>query len=159
MKVKLIGFMPKILTELNNKRVLLTGHTGFKGSWLTLFLNELGANVVGLSLEADSNSLFLQANVMSHCDSRIVDIRSFESVKKHIEEINPDVVFHLAAQPFVKDSYRDPIKTFETNVNGTVHILEAIRQLSEDNKLTNLLSTLIITTDKVYLNKEWDFEV
>lgn len=126
---------------------LITGHTGFKGSWLSLMLQMQGHTVSGISLDPLEKSLFNQANVgeVFEHDFRI-DIRNSKALTQAVEEIEPEVIIHLAAQPLVRESYKDPVGTFETNVLGTLNVLEATKDLS------NLKSTLIITTDKVYKN-------
>ena len=134
-----------------NKRVFVTGHTGFKGSWLCKVLANEGAVVTGYSLESPTEpALFKLANIESDITSIIGDIRDYVSLKKAFDEAQPEIVFHLAAQPIVRDSYKDPAYTYETNVMGTVNILECVRN-SECVK-----SFLNVTTDKVYLNREWD---
>ncbi len=134
----------------NKKRVLITGHTGFKGSWLCRILTGAGAIVTGYSLEAPTTpSLFELAGVEDKITSVIGDIRDFKHLKKVFDTARPEIVFHLAAQPIVRDSYKDPAHTYETNVMGTVNILECVR-LSD-----YVRSFLNITTDKVYQNNEW----
>ncbi len=134
------------------KRVLVTGHTGFKGSWLCRILDLAGAEVFGYSLEPPTDpSLFYVAGIEDKMKSYIGDIRDLEQMKKVFEEVKPEVVFHLAAQPIVRDSYKDPVYTYETNVMGTVHILECVRTCS------SVKSFLNVTTDKVYENKEWEY--
>ena len=134
-----------------NKRVFVTGHTGFKGSWLCKVLANEGAVVTGYSLESPTEpALFKLANIESDITSIIGDIRDYVSLKKAFDEAQPEIVFHLAAQPIVRDSYKDPAYTYETNVMGTVNILECVRN-SDCVK-----SFLNVTTDKVYLNREWD---
>jgi CDP-glucose 4,6-dehydratase len=126
---------------------LITGHTGFKGSWLSLMLQMQGHEVSGISLNPLQKSLFVQAGLegtFKH-DFRI-DIRNKEDLAKAIQAINPDIIVHLAAQPLVRESYKYPVETFETNVIGTLNVLEATK------KLNNLQAALIITTDKVYKN-------
>ncbi len=126
---------------------LITGHTGFKGSWLALMLQMQGHTVSGISLNPQQTSLFNQANlneIFEH-DLRL-DIRKSQELQGAIRKINPDVIVHLAAQPLVRESYRDPVETFNTNVLGTLNVLEATKGL------LNLKATLIITTDKVYKN-------
>ncbi len=126
---------------------LITGHTGFKGSWLALMLQMQGHTVSGISLNPQQTSLFNQANlneIFEH-DFRL-DIRKSQELQSAIRKINPDVIVHLAAQPLVRESYRDPVETFNTNVLGTLNVLEATKGL------LNLKATLIITTDKVYKN-------
>ena len=133
-----------------NKRVLVTGHTGFKGGWLALWLQRMGAQVSGLSMApAMEPNLFDLASIHTFCNSHICDIRNQPEVTRIIHEIQPEVVFHLAAQPLVRESYKYPIETFATNVMGTGHVLEAIRGVS------NLRVAVMITTDKVYKNNEW----
>src|SRR4051794_11692584 len=107
------------------KRVLLTGHTGFKGSWLTLWLHDLGADVTGYALPADARSLFRQADVPSHCENVEGDVRDTAKLFATVERIRPHFVFHLAAQSLVRRSYREPLSTFETNVQGTANVLAA----------------------------------
>lgn len=133
-----------------DKKVLVTGHTGFKGSWLCSWLLMAGAEVSGFSLEpATSPALFSVLHLTERMASYIGDIRSLDKISEVIEEVKPEIVFHLAAQPIVRTSYEDPVGTYETNVMGTVHILEAIR------KCTSVRAVVNITTDKVYENKEW----
>jgi len=126
---------------------LITGHTGFKGSWLTLMLQMQGHTVSGISLDPQQISLFNQANLtdLFEHDFRL-DIRNSQELQLAIRKIDPEVIVHLAAQPLVRESYKDPIGTFDTNVLGTLNLLEATKDLS------NLKATLIITTDKVYKN-------
>ena len=140
------------LSFYKNKRVFVTGHTGFKGSWLCKILSNSGAIVTGYSLmPPTSPSLFELAQIAGDVKSIIGDIRDYESLKKAFDEAKPEIVFHLAAQPIVRDSYKDPKYTYETNVMGTVNILECVR-MSDCVK-----SFLNVTTDKVYKNKEWEW--
>ena len=133
-----------------NKKVFLTGHTGFKGTWLCQILLQAGADVTGYALEPPTvPSLFVQAGTKKNIHSLIGDIRSRDALIKAVQEAKPDIVFHLAAQPIVRFSYLEPASTYETNVMGTVNILEAIRQTQSVKSFVN------ITTDKVYENKEW----
>ena len=133
------------------KRVFITGHTGFKGSWLCRILISAGAKVTGFSLEPPTSpNLFDIADIKPHINSVIGDIRDFEALKKAYDEANPEIVFHLAAQPIVRDSYKEPAYTYETNVMGTVNLLECVRLSSNPPK-----SVLNVTTDKVYKNNEW----
>jgi CDP-glucose 4,6-dehydratase len=126
---------------------LITGHTGFKGSWLSLMLQMQGHTVSGVSLDPLEKSLFNQANLGEIFENNFrIDIRNSKELTQAIEKIQPEVIIHLAAQPLVRESYKDPIGTFETNVLGTLNVLEATKRLS------NLKATLIITTDKVYKN-------
>lgn len=136
----------------NGKRVFITGHTGFKGSWLCAILTKFGAEVTGYSLEPPTNpSLFKLSGMENRIHHVIGDVRDYESLKKSFEKAQPEIVFHLAAQPIVRDSYEHPAYTYETNVMGTVNILECIRTSS------CVRSFLNVTTDKVYLNKEWEW--
>ena len=126
---------------------LVTGHTGFKGSWLSLMLQMQGHTVSGISLNPPEKSLFNQANLSNLFKNDLrIDIRNSAELSKAVKEIDPEVIIHLAAQPLVRESYKDPVGTFETNVLGTLNLLEATRAL------TNLSATLVITTDKVYKN-------
>lgn len=136
----------------SGKRVLLTGHTGFKGSWLALWLSRLGAEVTGVSLApATSPNLFTLARVAELTHSRFADIRDAEHLARITTEAAPEIVFHLAAQPLVRASYRQPLETFATNVMGTAHLLESIRGLE------GVKVAVLITTDKVYKNQEWPY--
>jgi len=142
--------MNKILEFYKGKRVFVTGHTGFKGTWLCNILINAGANVTGYSLPAPTNpSLFEISGIEKRMNSIIGDIRDFDCLKDAFETAEPEIVFHLAAQPIVRESYKNPRYTYETNVMGTVNLLECVR-LSHCVK-----SVLNITTDKVYSNKEW----
>lgn len=134
------------------KRVFITGHTGFKGAWLCKMLANAGAVVTGYSLEPNiETSLFDILGIENEINSIIGDIRDYESLKRAFDESSPEIVFHLAAQPLVRESYNNPAYTYETNVMGTVNILECIRNSS------CVKSFLNVTTDKVYLNKEWEW--
>lgn len=134
----------------NGKRVFVTGHTGFKGSWLCKILANTGAVVTGYSLNPPTEpSLFKIAKMEQDVNSIIGDIRDYTSLKAAFDEAQPEIVLHLAAQPIVRDSYKDPAYTYETNVMGTVNILECVRNSG------CVKSFLNVTTDKVYLNKEW----
>lgn len=138
------------LSFYKGKKVFITGHTGFKGSWLTKILVAAGAEVTGYSLEPPTNpNLFSLIGVEDKINSVIGDIRDFDSLKKAFADCQPEIVFHLAAQPIVITSYEQPRYTYETNVMGTVNILECVR-LSDTVK-----SVLNVTTDKVYKNNEW----
>lgn len=134
------------------KKVFITGHTGFKGSWLCKMLANAGADITGYSLNPPTSpSLFEIAGIEQDVRHVIGDIRDYTSLKKTFDETQPEIVFHLAAQPIVRDSYKDPAYTYETNVMGTVNILECVRNS------TCVRSFLNVTTDKVYLNKEWEW--
>ena len=131
------------------KKVYLTGHTGFKGSWLSLWLQNMGALVKGYSLEANTEpALFKIAKVAQEMESEIGDIRDLEQLTKSMVSFKPDILIHMAAQPLVRLSYKEPIVTYTTNVIGTVNVLEAAR------KCTNLKAIVSVTTDKCYENKE-----
>lgn len=136
---------------LNNKKVLLTGHTGFKGSWMSKILLKYGADVCGYSLEPDSSpAIFNILDLSSNMKSVIGDIRDREKLDKVFNEFKPEYVIHMAAQPIVRESYKDPIYTYEVNVMGTANLLESVR------KSESVKSVLNITTDKVYLNNDDD---
>ena len=135
-----------------NKKVLITGHTGFKGTWMCKLLEMAGANVTGYALEAPTSpSLFEMCKISENMNSIIGDIRDLEHLKKVFSEVQPEIVIHMAAQPLVRESYQNPVYTYETNVMGTVNILECVRLTS------SVKSFLNVTTDKVYLNKEWEW--
>lgn len=143
--------MSAILDFYKGRTVLITGHTGFKGSWLSFILSKAGANVVGYSLPSPTTpNLFQIADIESKISSYIGDIRDYENLEKVFDETKPEIVFHLAAQPIVRDSYKDPRYTYETNVMGTVNVLECVRHSD------SVKSVLNVTTDKVYLNREWE---
>lgn len=133
------------------KSVLVTGHTGFKGGWMTLWLKMLGARVIGFSLppERGRPSLFEAANVAQNMVSILGDIRDFSSLVAVFKAHTPEIVFHLAAQPLVRRSYLEPLETYGTNVMGTVHVLEAVRQTP------SVRVVVIITSDKCYENRDW----
>ena len=132
-----------------NKKILITGHTGFKGTWLCRMLANAGAVVAGYSLQPPTQpSLFLLADVEDKINSIIGDVRDFEHLNHVFAEVQPEIVFHLAAQPIVRESYKKPRYTYETNVMGTVNVLECVRNCGSVKSLLN------VTTDKVYLNKE-----
>lgn len=141
-----------MLEFYRGKKVLVTGHTGFKGSWLCRILVKAGADVTGYSLEAPTNpNLFSMCEVEDQMHSVIGDIRDREHLMRVFDEVQPEIVLHLAAQPIVRDSYKNPVYTYETNVMGTVNICECVR-LHPCVK-----SFLNVTTDKVYENKEWEW--
>lgn len=135
-----------------NKKVLITGHTGFKGAWMTKVLLKSGANVVGYSLDAPTEpSLYALSHLGDNMKSIMGDVRDYDKLKKVFEEEKPEIVFHLAAQPLVRESYKQPLVTYETNVMGTANILECVRTTG------CVKSFLNVTTDKVYLNREWEW--
>jgi CDP-glucose 4,6-dehydratase len=132
------------------KRVLLTGHTGFKGGWLSLWLQSIGADLCGLSLVPPTTpNLFSEASVGASMKSLTGDIGDYETVRAAFADFRPEIIIHMAAQSLVRQSYKDPVATYATNVMGTVHVLEAARQLGTVKAIVN------VTTDKCYENKEW----
>lgn len=136
----------------HSKKVFITGHTGFKGSWLSLWLQSMGAKVKGFALTPPTSpALFEVANVAEGMESEIGDIRNLEAITASMTSFNPDILIHMAAQPLVRLSYREPVETYATNVMGTVHVLEAARQC------TNLKAVVNVTTDKCYENQEWEW--
>lgn len=144
--------MNSIMNFYKGKRVLVTGHTGFKGSWMCKILSMAGADLCGYALEpSDSPTLFELCNMKENMNSVIGDIRDLICLKEIIKKEQPEIVFHFAAQPIVLDSYKNPVYTYETNVMGTVNILESIRCVD------SVRSFLNVTTDKVYENKEWEW--
>ncbi|OTP67752.1 CDP-glucose 4,6-dehydratase [Caballeronia sordidicola] len=139
-------------TFWRGKKVFLTGHTGFKGSWLTLWLQALGAHVTGFALAPDTTpNLFALGRVSDGIQSIIGDIRDRALLANAMKEARPDIVIHMAAQPLVRESYVSPVETYETNVMGTVHVLDAVRQVP------GVRSVVIVTTDKCYENREWEW--
>ncbi|KKQ40676.1 MAG: CDP-glucose 4,6-dehydratase [Candidatus Magasanikbacteria bacterium GW2011_GWA2_37_8] len=134
-----------------NKKVLVTGHSGFKGSWLVKILNNWGAEVIGVSLPPDTTpNLFEVLNLANQIkENYFVDIRDFDKIKEIVQKTKPEIVFHLAAQPLVRDSYNDPLYTYSINVLGTANILQVVKEVG------GIKSVVAITTDKVYENKEW----
>src|SRR5687768_8717238 len=134
-----------------NKKVFITGITGFKGSWLMALLHTAGASVKGYALAPDyDNSLYELLQPRSIAETVIADIRNRELLKKEIHNFQPDFIFHLAAQPLVRRSYEIPAETFDVNVTGTANVLEAMKALQHP------CTTVVVTTDKVYENKEQD---
>jgi len=134
------------------KRVLITGHTGFKGSWLALWLQQLGAEVVGIALTPNTTpNLFKLALIEKGMNSHFCDIRESSKLRQIVLDANPEIVFHLAAQPLVRPSYRDPLVTYATNIMGTANLLDALRSLDR------IKVAVMVTTDKVYLNHEWSY--
>lgn len=134
------------------KRVLLTGHTGFKGGWLALWLHRLGARVIGISLPPSTHpNLFSLASITDVSDSRFGDIREAKTLIELVRQVAPEIVVHLAAQALVRAGYRQPLETFATNVMGTAHLLESLRGQQ------SVKVALLITTDKVYRNQEWSY--
>ncbi len=140
-----------MLDFYRNKRVLVTGSSGFKGSWLCMILEMAGAKVVGYSLDEREGELFQLARIGDRIQEIQGDVRDFEHLNKVFDEFQPEIVFHLAAQPLVRESYEQPVMTYETNVMGTVYVLECVRRHA------CVKSVLNVTTDKVYENKEWEW--
>ena len=135
-----------------NKKVLLTGHTGFKGSWLSILLQWLGADVYGYALEPHTTpSLYKLAKIDQLVSSTIGDVRDYNFLLGKLKEIQPEVIIHMAAQPLVRESYKNPRETYEVNVMGTVNLLDAARQVGGVKVILN------VTTDKCYENKEWNW--
>ena len=134
------------------KRVFITGHTGFKGAWLVIWLKRMGADITGIALEPNTTpSLFELANVANGVNSHICDIRDASRFTTIVRNARPEIVFHLAAQPLVRASYRDPLATYATNVMGTAHMLDALRELE------SVKVAVMVTTDKVYRNNDWPY--
>ena len=134
------------------KRVLLTGHTGFKGAWLALWLQRLGARVTGLALAPETApNLFDAARIRESCAHRVADVRDAAAVAAVVRESAPQIVLHLAAQALVRAGYRDPLATYATNVMGTAHVLDALRGAAD------VRAVVVVTTDKVYRNREWAY--
>lgn len=137
-----------------NKKVLITGNTGFKGSWLSLWLDKLGANVIGYSQSPPTKpSLFDIAEVNKIAPTTIADIRDKKRLEELVFKEKPEIIFHMAAQPLVRASYLNPVETYETNVMGTVHVLEAVRMAV--NSGVKIKAVVNVTTDKCYENQEW----
>ena len=135
-----------------NRKVLITGHTGFKGTWMCQLLLMAGANVTGYALEPPTSpSLFEMCGLQNKINSIIGDVRDLEKMKSVFENVQPEIVIHMAAQPIVRDSYKNPVYTYDENVMGTVNVLECVRLTPSVKSFVN------VTTDKVYLNKEWEW--
>jgi CDP-glucose 4,6-dehydratase len=145
------------LTALNQsfwrgKKVLITGHTGFKGSWLSLWLSSMGSKVYGISLEpTQTPNLYSEAKIIDECECYIQDIRNVDAIAKLIKKIKPEIVFHLAAQAIVRVGYSAPLETFSTNIQGTAILLDSLRFIE------SVRAVVVITTDKVYKNLEQDY--
>ncbi len=134
----------------NKKKILITGHTGFKGSWLSILLNNLGSDLYGYALEPPTNpSLYKEARINELINSHTGDIRDYDKLFQFIQSVKPDIVIHMAAQPLVIESYKNPVETYQVNVMGTVNLLEAIRHTPGIKAIVN------VTTDKCYENREW----
>jgi len=146
-----LGTLAKIMLGFfKGKRIFLTGHTGFKGAWMSRILLQAGAEVTGYALHPPTTpSLFVQTKTEKDICSIMSDIRNRDALVRAIQDVKPDIIFHLAAQPLVRLSYREPVNTYESNVMGTVNILEAVRLTPSVKSFVN------VTTDKVYENKEW----
>ena len=144
------GHQPSTKSFYEGKRIFLTGHTGFKGSWLSLLLRQLGAEVTGYALAPNTRpSLYELARVGEGITSHIADIRDLPTLRAALQQAQPDIVIHMAAQPLVRESYRNPVDTYATNVMGTVHLLEGVRHTPGIRAVVN------VTTDKCYENREW----
>lgn len=144
--------MKNLLEFYKGKKILITGHTGFKGSWMCEVLLMAGADITGYALDAPTSpSLFELCNMQNRIHSVIGDVRDLEHLKKIFAEVQPEIVIHMAAQPIVRESYQNPVYTYETNVMGTVNILECIRLTDSVKSFVN------VTTDKVYKNREWEW--
>ena len=144
--------MISLNNAFNNKKIVITGHTGFKGSWLSLWLKQLGAKVSGVSIDIPSMpSHFIAANLSDQIDDHRIDIRDGEEIKRIVKEIQPDFVFHLAAQSLVRLSYRKPLSTMMTNAIGSANVLDALRFIKKP------VVAVMITSDKVYDNVEWSW--
>ena len=145
-----VSQMDIIRKTFQGRKVFLTGHTGFKGAWLNLWLHLLGAETMGYALSPESpNSLFESIHQGDLGESIIADLRDVKKLKEALKTFQPDFVFHLAAQPLVRRSYAHPLDTYETNILGTAYLLDAIKELDKS------CSVVVVTTDKVYSNKEW----
>jgi len=150
MSQQLTTINQQLTKTFRSRKVLVTGHTGFKGAWLCEWLLTMGAQVNGLALEPDTEpNLFTQLGLSDRMDHRIGDIRDLSTVQNRIREVQPDVVFHLAAQPLVRLSYEIPVETFNTNVMGSIHVMEALREIQQP------CAVVMVTTDKCYENREW----
>lgn len=144
--------MQSLKETYSGKKVFVTGHTGFKGSWMIQILSMLGAKVKGYALAPETElNLFNELSGAEICESEINDLRNKEALIKSVKDFQPDFVFHLAAQPLVRLSYEIPSETFEVNAIGTANLLDAVRQLN------HTCSVVLITTDKVYHNNEWEY--
>jgi CDP-glucose 4,6-dehydratase len=142
-----MSFIESLNKFYKNKKILVTGHTGFKGSWLSMWLENLGADVSGYALEADKISLFELAGIKNSINSAIGDIRDYDSFFAAVKKFQPEIIFHLAAQPLVRESYHAPIETYQTNVMGTINLFEIVRKVGGIKAIVN------VTTDKCYENK------
>ncbi len=149
MEYKFLSNKNPDFTFWNKKNVLITGHTGFKGCWLSYWLLKMGANVFGVSLEPETEpNMFHQLKLLNKINHNIIDIRNRELLESKIIDFQPEIIFHMAAQPLVIESYLKPIKTWETNVMGTFYLLNSLK------KISNKCVCICITTDKVYKNNE-----
>jgi len=143
-----MGLESKLRATFANKRIFLTGHTGFKGAWLTMLLHELGAEIKGYALKPETESLYVSVKGDRFCSSILHDIRDLQVLRQEIQSFQPDFIFHLAAQPLVRVSYKTPLDTFDVNVMGTINVLETVRSLAKP------CVVVVVTTDKVYQNPE-----
>ncbi len=141
--------MNNLANFYKNKKVLVTGHTGFKGSWLSIWLDQLGARVTGYSLAPNTEpNNFTLTNLAKRIESNIGDIRNVERFQECIERAQPEIIFHLAAQPLVRESYKDPVTNYQTNIMGLINLFEIVR------KVDSIKAVLIVTSDKCYENRE-----
>ena len=143
----------RVRKYLRGKKILVTGHTGFKGAWLCEWLLALGADVTGYSIDVEEPSLFRQLKLESRLTDRRGDVRDLPLVSKVVGELAPDFIFHLAAQPLVRLSYTDPVGTFTTNVTGAINVMEAVRVKPPPHRC----AVVMVTTDKVYENREIEY--
>ena len=149
--VTTVATRPAVL-DLRGVRVLVTGHTGFKGAWLSEWLLQAGARVYGIGLPPESpDALFYKLRLEARLNHSVLDIRDPAAVAAAVRNADPEVIFHLAAQALVRRSYREPLVTWQTNVNGTLNVLEAARMISRP------ITVIVVTSDKVYRNREWEF--
>lgn len=144
-----VVMLEQLRTAYAGKTVLVTGHTGFKGSWLVLWLEKLGAKVTGLSLAPEPNAMFDAVGLAASCTHLVGDIRTYTLVRDTVAKVKPDAIFHLAAQALVRRSYAEPLQTLESNVNGTAHVLEAVRAAARP------CAVVVVSSDKSYENREW----
>jgi CDP-glucose 4,6-dehydratase len=134
----------------NKKKILITGHTGFKGSWLCLILNRLGSDIYGYALPPPNNpAMFVEAKIGELVTSHTGDIRDYDQLASFIQSVRPEIIIHMAAQPLVRESYKNPVETYSVNIMGTVNLLEAVRHTPGIRAVVN------VTTDKCYENREW----
>ena len=145
-----MGMIESLKSFFSKKKILITGHTGFIGSWLAIWLNELGAEITGYALKPNTNiDNYVVTNIENKITSVIADIRNFEKLDETVKMFQPEIIYHLAAQPIVRKSYLEPKITYDINIGGTINVLEAFRKNIKKGLLINF------TSDKCYQNKEW----